>query len=354
MNQIDIQNLVRENVKKLKPYSSARDEFKGSAEVFIDANENPYDNGYNRYPDPRQLKLKAKISHWRKVPMENIFIGNGSDEVIDLVIRAFCNPGVDNVVGFNPSYGMYDVSAGINDVELIKVDLKPDFTLDFQALYDAITSHTKVVFLCSPNNPSGNEIPYKDVIQFIANVNALVVVDEAYIDFAYQESLINKINDLPNLLVMQTLSKAMGSAALRIGMGFAQKSVIDVLNKIKPPYNISEASQVEALKVFDRLDEINNQTTKIKSERSRLRMEFTRYKQVKDIFPSAANFILIRVDDANKLYNYLTSEGIIVRNRHGQKHCDNCIRVTVGTPDENDLLIYKLDEYYHAENIVSR
>jgi histidinol-phosphate aminotransferase len=354
MKQIDIQNLVRENVKKLKPYSSARDEFKGSADVFIDANENPYDNGYNRYPDPRQIKLKEKISHWRNVPLENIFVGNGSDEVIDLVIRAFCNPGVDNVVGFNPSYGMYDVSAGINDVELIKIDLKPDFTLDFEALKRAITSHTKVVFLCSPNNPSGNELPYSEVINFIEGVNAIVVIDEAYIDFADHKSMITKINDYPNLIVMQTLSKAMGSAALRIGMGFAQQPLINILNKIKPPYNISSAAQAEAIKIFENIDQLTAQTQKIKSERERLKMELTRYKQVSEIFPSAANFILIRVDDANKLYNFLTSEGIIVRNRHGQKHCDNCLRITVGTPDENDLLIYKLDEYYYAENIVSR
>ena len=354
MKQIDIQNLVRDNVKNLKPYSSARDEFKGSAEVFIDANENPFDHPYSRYPDPRQVKLKQQMSLWRNVPLENIFLGNGSDEIIDLVIRAFCNPGVDNVVGFNPSYGMYDVSAGINDVQLIKVDLKPDFTLDFDTLKNAITPFTKVVFLCSPNNPSGNELPYEEVIKFINEVNAIVVVDEAYIDFANQNSLIEKIYDLPNLIVMQTLSKAMGSAALRIGMGFGQEQLLDILNKIKPPYNISTAAQNEALKIFEDLDQFNYETTKIKSERQRLMMEFTRYKQVSDIFPSAANFILIRVDDANKLYNFLTSQGIIVRNRHGQKYCDNCLRITVGTPDENDLLIYKLDEYYHAKNIVSR
>ncbi|HMP31937.1 MAG TPA: aminotransferase class I/II-fold pyridoxal phosphate-dependent enzyme, partial [Saprospiraceae bacterium] len=206
MKQIDIQNLVRDNVKNLKPYSSARDEFKGSAEVFIDANENPFDHPYSRYPDPRQVKLKQQMSLWRNVPLENIFLGNGSDEIIDLVIRAFCNPGVDNVVGFNPSYGMYDVSAGINDVQLIKVDLKPDFTLDFDTLKNAITPFTKVVFLCSPNNPSGNELPYEEVIKFINEVNAIVVVDEAYIDFANQNSLIEKIYDLPNLIVMQTLS----------------------------------------------------------------------------------------------------------------------------------------------------
>ena len=353
MSNTDIFTLVRENVRKLKPYSSARDEFKGHAEVFIDANENPYDHGYNRYPDPRQSSLKEKISAWRGITLENIFIGNGSDEVIDLIIRAFCNPGIDHIVTINPSYGMYEVSAGVNDVKLIKVDLKPDFTLDFEQLLLAVTPVTKVVFLCSPNNPSGNELPYDEVLNFCTLVNAIVVVDEAYIDFASQPSLISQVKNISNLVVMQTLSKAMGSAALRIGMGFAQKEIISVLNKIKPPYNISTAAQNEALKVFERLEEIKHQTKKIINERERLRMEFTRYKQVSHIFPSSANFLLIKVDDANKLYNYLTMEGIIVRNRHGQKHCDNCLRITIGTPDENDLLIYKLDSYYNAENIVS-
>jgi histidinol-phosphate aminotransferase len=348
-----ISSLVRDNVKKLKPYSSARDEFKGKADVFIDANENPYDYGYNRYPDPRQTLLKEKISLWRNIPVENIFIGNGSDEVIDLIIRAFCNPGTDNIVTLNPSYGMYEVSAGINDVELIKVDLNPDFTLDFEMLKNAVNPKTKVVFLCSPNNPSGNELPYDEIQLFAGKVNALVVVDEAYIDFAEQKSLVQKVNEIPNLVVMQTLSKALGAAALRIGMGFAQNEIITILNKIKPPYNISAAAQNEAMKIFEKSDEINAQTQKIISERERLRLEFTRYKQVADIFPSSANFLLIRVDNADKLYQHLTKEGIIVRNRHGQKHCDNCLRITIGTPDENDLLIYKLDEYYNAENIVS-
>ena len=353
MRVTDINTLVRDNVKKLKPYSSARDEFKGHAEVFIDANENPYDHGYNRYPDPRQLKLKEKISFWRGVALENIFIGNGSDEVIDLLIRAFCNPGTDHIITLNPSYGMYEVSAGINDVHLIKVDLRPDFSLDFDALVQAVTPQTKVIFLCSPNNPSGNELPYDEVLKFTRQVNAIVVVDEAYIDFAAQPSLIDKIKEIPNLLVMQTLSKAMGSAALRIGMGFAQKEIIDVLNKIKPPYNISAAAQKEAMLVFNRMDELKAETQKIISERERLRVEFTRYPQIEKVFPSSANFLLIRVDHADKLYQYLTKAGIIVRNRHGQKHCDQCLRITVGTPDENDLLLHQLDEYYHAKSIVS-
>jgi histidinol-phosphate aminotransferase len=351
---MDVLKLVRDNVNKLKPYRSARDEFEGEAEVYLDANENPFNHPYTRYPDPRQVELKQKVSQWRSIPVKNIFIGNGSDEVIDLLIRAFCVPGQDNIVALDPSYGMYEVSASINDVLLKKVQLRPNFTMDIESLKATIDVKTKLVFLCSPNNPSGNELDYEVIKNFIKEINAIVVVDEAYIDFANQKSLICSLGNFPNLLVMQTLSKAMGSAALRIGLAFASETLISVLNKIKPPYNISTVAQLEALKMFDNLSIIQKEIEKVKSERSRLTMEFTRYKQVKDIFPSAANFILVRVDDSVRLYNYLTGEGIIVRNRHGQLHCDQCIRITVGTPDENDQLIYKLDEYYHAENIVSR
>lgn len=349
---MDIQQLLRENIKRLKPYSSARDEFSGQADIYIDANENPYNAAYNRYPDPLQKVVKKKISQIKGVPFDNIFLGNGSDEPIDLIIRAFCNPGIDNVIAPNPSYGMYKVSADINDVRLIQVPLTPEFHLNFDDIRAAADAYTKVVFLCSPNNPSGNCIPIEDIKNFVATFQGIVVVDEAYIDFCDQPSMKEYVNIYPNLVILQTLSKAWGAASVRMGMAFASAEIIQILNKIKPPYNISKPAQEAALEILEHEDQVRQQAATVISERKRMALELTRYKGVKEIFPSEANFLLVRVDDANKLYHWLTSQGIIVRNRHGQLHCENCLRLTVGTPTENDILFIKLNEYYHEKDFV--
>lgn len=349
---MDIQQLLRENIKRLKPYSSARDEFSGQADIYIDANENPYNAAYNRYPDPLQKVVKKKISQIKGVPFDNIFLGNGSDEPIDLIIRAFCNPGIDNVIAPNPSYGMYKVSADINDVRLVQVPLTPEFHLNFDDIRAAADVHTKVVFLCSPNNPSGNCIPIEDIKDFVATFQGIVVVDEAYIDFCDQPSMKEYVNIYPNLVILQTLSKAWGAASVRLGIAFASAEIIQILNKIKPPYNISKPAQEAALEILEHEDQVRQQAATVISERKRMALELTRYKGVKEIFPSEANFLLVRVDDANKLYHWLTSQGIIVRNRHGQLHCDNCLRLTVGTPTENDILFIKLNEYYHEKDFV--
>ncbi|MCB0645102.1 MAG: histidinol-phosphate transaminase [Saprospiraceae bacterium] len=349
---MDIQQLLRENIRRLKPYSSARDEFSGQADIYIDANENPYNAAYNRYPDPLQKVVKKKISQIKGVPFNNIFLGNGSDEPIDLIIRAFCNPGIDNVIAPNPSYGMYKVSADINDVQLIQVPLTPEFHLNFDDIRAAADAHTKVIFLCSPNNPSGNCIPIEDIKNFVSTFQGIVVVDEAYIDFCDQPSMKEYVNIYPNLVILQTLSKAWGAASVRMGMAFASAEIIQILNKIKPPYNISKPAQEAALEILEHEDQVRQQAATVISERKRMALELTRYKGVKEIFPSEANFLLVRVDDANKLYHWLTSQGIIVRNRHGQLHCDNCLRLTVGTPTENDILFIKLNEYYHEKDFV--
>lgn len=349
---VNIQSLLRENIKDLRPYRSARDEFKGEAEIYIDANENPFDHPYSRYPDPLQWKLKEKIALFKKVDPQNIFLGNGSDEPIDIVIRAFCNPGVDDIIAPNPSYGMYQVSADINDVKLIQVPLRADFTMDFDLMLSTAGPQTKVAFLCSPNNPSGNVLPVEEMKNFIRKFNGLVVIDEAYIDFCEQDSMKNYIEEFPNLVVIQTFSKAWGSASIRIGMAFANTEIISIFNKIKAPYDISNPAQEEAMKMLDQMDILQKEIKMIIAERKRMALELTRFKGVLEIYPSEANFLLVKVDDANKLYHFLTSQGIIVRNRHGQLHCDNCLRITIGTPTENDILFIKLNEYYHEKDFV--
>jgi histidinol-phosphate aminotransferase len=350
---INLENLVRENVKKMAPYSSARDEFTGRAEIYLDANENPFENhAYARYPDPYQHALKSRLSNVKNVAVENIFIGNGSDEIIDLVIRAFCRPGIDNIVSINPSYGMYKVSASVNDVGLKLVDLDQYFQLDFDLLLEKVDENTKVVFLCSPNNPSGNCLPLDEMIKFVNTFNGIVVIDEAYIDFCNQASMKSFINDCNNLLVMQTMSKAFASAALRLGIGFGHIDLLKILGKIKPPYNISEVAQAEGLKMLDKIEQINQDVETVKAERDRMAVELTAYKEVLQVYPSEANFILVKVTDANALYNHCTAKSIVLRNRHGQKNCDNCVRITIGTREENQKLLQTLNEYYHAEDIV--
>ncbi len=349
---VDLNNLLRDNIRVLKPYSTARDEYQGEAEVYIDANENPFTKKYNRYPDPYQIELKKEISKVKKIAVENIFVGNGSDEIIDLAFRAFCKPGVDNVVALDPSYGMYQVSGGINDIQVKKVVLGKYFELDFEHIYSTIDTHTKIIFLCSPNNPTGNSFPIEKMEKLVQDFNGIVIIDEAYIDYCDQASMKQFVSKYNNLIVMQTLSKAYGMASLRLGVGLMHQQLIAIFNKIKPPYNISLAAQRAGIESLADNDIIQKEIKEIIAERERLRVELTAFKEVKQVYESQANFLLIKVDNANELYDYLLTHGIIVRNRHGQTNCDNSLRITIGTQDENQKLLEKLNEYYNAEDIV--
>lgn len=345
---MDINDLVRENIKKLKPYSTARDEFKGQASIFLDANENSYGSplpaNYNRYPDPLQLDLKDAISKIKGVPIENTFLGNGSDEPIDLLYRAFCNPGVDNVVILPPTYGMYEVSANINDVEVRKVNLLPNFQLDLEKIAEAIDKNTKIIFICSPNNPTGNSIHREDIETILANFKGIVVIDEAYINYARQKTFIQELTEYGNLVVLQTFSKAWGLAALRLGMAFSSTKIIDVLNKIKPPYNINQATQDLAFEALKNIGQVNDWIKASVKERERLNIALSQLKIVKKVYPSDANFILVEVTDAVKIYDLLTDDGIIVRDRSKVTLCEGCLRITVGTETENNTLLAVLEK----------
>jgi len=347
--QFDLDKILRTNVKKLIPYSSARSEFEGDAQIYLDANENSLgssiDGHYNRYPDPLQKQLKQKLSTIKNIATENIFVGNGSDEAIDLLIRAFCNPGVDNILIFPPTYGMYEVAAEINDVDINKVLLTEDFQLNPEAAKNAIDANTKIIWVCSPNNPTGNLLAEKSIEWLLKNFNGIVVVDEAYIDFASQDSWIKRLNEFPNLVVLQTLSKAWGLAGLRIGFAFASAAITNILNKIKPPYNISEATQKLALQALQNEDKAKQKTNILIQQKEKLLLAFKEFDFIKKIYPSDANFILIKVDQANDLYKYLLSKTIVVRNRSSQPLCENSLRVTIGTPQENDKLLTALKEY---------
>lgn len=340
---MDINELVRENIKNLKPYSTARDEFKGQASVFLDANENSYGSplpaNYNRYPDPLQLDLKDAISKIKGVPIENTFLGNGSDEAIDLLFRAFCNPGKDNVIVLPPTYGMYEVSANINDVEIRKVSLLPNFQLDMEKIAETIDKNTKLIFICSPNNPTGNSINREDIETILVNFKGIVVVDEAYINYARQKTFIQELTEYSNLVVLQTFSKAWGLAALRLGMAFSSRKVIDVLNKIKPPYNINQATQDLAFEALKNISQVNDWIKESVAERDRLSTDLDTLDIVKKVYPSDANFILVEVTDATEIYDSLVDEGIIVRDRSKVTLCEGCLRITVGTKEENDKLL---------------
>jgi len=336
---MDINKLIRKNIAALQPYSCARDEFKGEASVYLDANENPWNQPYNRYPDPLQLDVKKEISKLKKVAVERIFLGNGSDEPIDLLYRAFCEPGTDNVVAIEPTYGMYKVSAGINNVDYRKVLLNDDFDFDAASLLAASDQNTKLIWLCSPNNPTGNSLNTEQIILLLNSSEAIVVLDEAYIDFASHESLSNLIDSYPNLVILQTFSKAWGSAAIRLGMAFANEAIIQVLNKIKYPYNINILTQRQALKMLDDETAVNNWVTEILEQRSWLLSALMTVPYVRHIYPSDANFVLVKVDNANAVYHFLVDNSIIVRNRNTVSLCAGCIRITVGTPEENNTLI---------------
>ncbi len=347
-NPFNLNNLLRENIKKLVPYSSARDEFKGEASILIDANENPFgsplSHDYNRYPDPLQHQVKAKLSKIKGVPSENIFLGNGSDEAIDILYRAFCTPGVDNVILVPPTYGMYEVSANINDVAFKKVNLTADYQLDLDGIANAIDAHTKLIFICSPNNPTGNSIRRQDIETILNNFQGIVVVDEAYINFSAVKSFTQELAEYPNLVVLQTLSKAWGLAALRLGMAFASKEIIAVYNKIKPPYNINQATQDIVLEALDHVDQVNDWIKETVAEREKLVRELLELEYVHHITPSDANFILVKMDQPREVYDYLVQYGIIVRDRSKVELCEGCLRITVGTPAENQILLEKLNQ----------
>ncbi|MBO6044407.1 MAG: histidinol-phosphate transaminase [Bacteroidales bacterium] len=349
MKTEDIEALVRPNIRQLCPYSTARDEFQGKLGVFLDANESPYPTGWNRYPDPRQKELKARIAPIKGVEPENIFLGNGSDEAIDLVFRVFCNPGVDNVVAISPSYGMYEVAADINDIELRHVQLGEDFSLPVEELLAACDARTKAIFLCSPNNPSGNAIPNETVFGILERFNGIVVVDEAYIDFCSIPSLLPAIWRYPNLIVLQTFSKARGMAALRLGLAFAQPYTIKLMSMVKYPYNINESTQRLALEALER--PIDKQVAEIVAQRIRLTHKFLKFTCIRRIFPSEANFLLVKVDDADALYAHLIADGIIVRNRTKVPGCKDCLRITVGLAEENDKLLKSLESYEEKSHL---
>ncbi|WP_346883136.1 histidinol-phosphate transaminase [uncultured Algibacter sp.] len=341
---MNIQDLIRPTIKALKPYSSARDEFKGVTDdmVFLDANENPFENGVNRYPDPQQSKVKTLLSKIKGVPAEHILLGNGSDEVLDLIFRAFCEPNQDNVITLPPTYGMYEVLANINAVNIIKVELSDSFEPQVDSILKAATDHSKILFLCSPNNPSGNSFSNKDVELLLNEFKGLVVIDEAYIDFSNQVSWLQRLHEFPNLIITQTLSKAYGMAGIRLGICYASKEIISVFNAIKPPYNVNELTQLHAIKRLEKQDDVTNEIIKIKAQRDILISELKQINFIYIIYPTDANFILVKVDDANKRYNELIKMGIVIRNRTTQPLCENTLRLTVGTKEENTILIKAL------------
>lgn len=333
----DVMRLVRKNILSLAPYSTARDEYKGALGVFLDANENPFENGYNRYPDPRQAKLKALISQIKSVPSNSIFIGNGSDEAIDLCYRIFCEPRKDNAVMIAPSYGMYRVAADINDVEVREVALGSGFSLPTDELLAACDEKTKLMFLCSPNNPSGNSFPMEQMEYLLERFKGIMIVDEAYIDFASQPSMLTRLQGYKNLIVLQTLSKAYGLAALRLGLAFADERIITLFSNVKYPYNINLAGMQKAEELLRR--DVADEIQQLKSERERVVSQLTEIDCVKHVYPSDANFILVQVTDAKSIYEELIGQQIIVRDRSRVKGCENCLRVTIGTPAENNKLL---------------
>lgn len=349
---VTIKQLLRPHLLQLTPYSSARDEFSGTASVFLDANENSFGSAtaddFNRYPDPHQRRVKRMLAHLKEVPADQIFLGNGSDEPIDLLIRAFCQPGQDHIIILPPTYGMYSVSANINAVEVREVLLRPDFSLDADAVLAQANANSKIVFLCSPNNPTGNLMEKKKVERLLQEFQGLVVIDEAYIDFSKEESWTCQLEKYPNLVVLQTFSKAWGLAALRLGVAFSSRELIDILNQIKPPYNISALTQEYTLRAITNRDKMKRQVSLILHERDQLMERLPKLAVVEEVYASEANFLLVKVAQARAVYSFLLEKGIVVRDRSRVKLCDECLRITIGTPDENEQLMEAL-EAYHAK-----
>jgi histidinol-phosphate aminotransferase len=346
---MNIRGLVRENIAKLTPYSSARKEFSGRAQTFLDANENsfgsPLEKNYHRYPDPMQLEIKKIVANWNQVNPTEIFIGNGSDEAIDLLFRIFCEPKKDNILICPPTYGMYEVSAEINDISIKRANLTPDFQLDFYEISRKIDENTKLVFFCSPNNPTGNSLNRTQIVEFSRSFWGIVVIDEAYIHFSTEKSLVEEIRTLPNLVVLQTFSKAWGLAGLRVGLAFANEEIIKFFNKVKPPYNVSQIAQETVLSALKNFELVKKTIGRIVIERDKLAAKLKGLSFVKRIFPSDANFILLKTDNANSIYQFLLKETIVVRNRNTVELCEGCLRITIGTEKENQKLLESLIKY---------
>mgnify|MGYP000256485196 CR=1 FL=1 len=340
----ELKNIIRTNIAKLKAYSSARDEFEEATAnmVFLDANENPFQNGVNRYPDPKQQSVKELLSELKNIPTNQILLGNGSDEVLDLIFRAFCEPKEDNVVFLPPTYGMYGVLAALNNIETKEVLLSEEFDIRVEDTLAVVSENSKIIFLCSPNNPSGNAFTEEKIKAIVEGFDGLVVIDEAYIDFSGQESWLEKLNVYPNLIITQTLSKAFGMAGIRLGVCYASKEIIEVLNRIKPPYNVNELTQQRAKERLLKFDEVQKEIETILEERKNLESSLESVSYVSKIYPSDANFILVKVDDANLRYDQLIEKGIVIRNRTTQALCENTLRLTVGTKEENEKLIEAL------------
>lgn len=338
----DLKKLVRANIWDMAPYSSARNEFHGDASVFLDANENPWNLPYNRYPDPMQWKLKERMAEQKGISPNSIFLGNGSDEAIDVVIRTFCNPGVDDITTITPSYGMYEVAADVNGVKCNKVQLDKDFALNADALLQVADEWTKVIYLCSPNNPTGNTLNREELYKIINTFEGIVVIDEAYIDFSSSPSFLTELADFPNLIVLQTLSKAWGAAGIRLGMAFASPKIISIMNKVKYPYNINLLTQERALQILLNTDKMKSQLRLILSERSRVEDILRETPYSYKVYPSDTNFLLVDVGNADVMYNALVKQGVVVRNRNNITLCRGCLRITIGTPEENDTLLNAL------------
>ena len=341
---MNLQELVRPNIYNLKPYSCARDEFKGEASAYLDANENPLNAPYNRYPDPLQKELKEKVAKLKKIDPEKLFLGNGSDEPIDLIVRIFCEPGIDNIVAIDPTYGMYQVCADVNNVEYRKVLLLEDFTLDTESVLSTVDANTKVIFLCSPNNPTGNDLDMEGMKTILEKFQGIVVIDEAYIDFSTRPSFLAELDNFPNLIVLQTFSKAWGMAAIRLGMAFANPEIISFLNKVKYPYNINLLTQYFVGEEIKKLKRKNDWVDLLLAQRTGLIAEMESLPMVEKVYPTDANFVLVRVNDANATYRYLVDQSIIVRNRNNISLCLGCLRITVGTAEENALLLEALKQ----------
>jgi histidinol-phosphate aminotransferase len=341
----DPQTLVRKEIVSLKPYASARDEYAGSAAVLLDANENPYNTPLNRYPDPQQWALKRKIARMKGVEPEQIFLGNGSDEAIDLLIRIFCEPQVDEIFSIDPSYGMYEVCAAVNNVKFIKFKLTDNFEPDVESILQSFSKHTKLLFLCSPNNPTSNSFEHESVIRLLNEFQGMVVIDEAYIDFSNTGGFLPMLHQYPTLVILQTLSKAWGLAGIRLGMAFASKSVITYLNKVKYPYNVNQLSQLKAIEALDNPAQKNEWVKCILLERERLRDSLAKIPCIIHVFPSDANFLLVKTANPAGIYNFLITHDIIVRDRSRVSLCEGCLRITIGTPEENDLLCTALKAY---------
>ena len=342
----NLENLVRENIRNLTPYSSARKEFSGAAQIFLDANENsfgsPLAQNYNRYPDPLQTSIKEKIAVWNNVEPDEIFVGNGSDEAIDLLFRIFCRPQIDNVLICPPTYGMYEVSAEINDVKIRRANLTVDFELDFERIKNAIDENTKMLFVCSPNNPTGNSFERENILKLINNFQGIVIVDEAYIHFSAKKSFITEINNFPNVVVLQTFSKAWGLAGLRVGLAFANEKITEFFNRVKPPYNVSQIAQEAILQALENKSQVEKTIAEIVSEREKLVGNLSKFSFVTKIYPSDANFVLVKTTDAEQIYKFLLGEKIVVRNRNNVELCAGCLRITVGTTEENEALLNSL------------